>query len=58
MYAEKERWYNKPSLKNRIHAKVLETTEVNLFPLIAQRLQSMEMTDEKIAEQLQGVINE
>ena len=49
VYAEKERWYNKPSLKNRTHAKVLETTEVNLFPLIAQRLQSMEMTDENVA---------
>lgn len=49
VYADKERWYNKPSLKNRTHAKVLETTEVNLFQLIAQRLQSMEMTDENVA---------
>ena len=49
VYADKERWYSKPMLKNRTHSKVLETTNANLFPLIAQRLQSMEMTDENVA---------
>lgn len=49
VYANKGRWYRKPTLKNRTHAKVLETTEVNLFPLIAQRLQTMEMNDENVS---------
>lgn len=49
VYAEKDRWYSRPSLKNRIYAKGLETTSVNLFPFIAQRLLSMEMTDENVA---------
>lgn len=49
VYANKERWYSKPSLKNRTHVKVLETTKVNLFPLIAHRLQTMEMTDDNVA---------
>lgn len=49
VYADKERWYSKPSLKNRTHAKVLETTKTNLFPIITTRLQSMEMTDENVA---------
>lgn len=49
VYADKERWYDKPSLKNNLYAKALETTKVNLFPLIAHRLQSMEMTDENVA---------
>ena len=46
---KKERWYSKPVLKNKTHAKVLGTTNVNLFPLIAHRLQSMDITDENIA---------
>ena len=49
VYADKERWYSKPLLKNKIHAKVLETTKVNLFPLIAYRLHAMNMTDENVA---------
>ena len=49
VYAAKERWYSKPSLKNRTYAKVFETTKVSLFPIIAHRLQSMEMTDENVA---------
>lgn len=49
VYADKERWYSKPSLKNRTHVNILETTEVNLFPLISRRLQSLEMTDDNVA---------
>lgn len=49
VYTDKERWYSKPTLKKRTHAKVLKTTEANLFPLIARRLQSMEMTDGNVA---------
>jgi cold shock CspA family protein len=49
VYADKERWYIQPSLKNKTYAKVLESTKVNLFPLIARRLQSLEMTDENVA---------
>ncbi|MBO7606446.1 MAG: hypothetical protein J6T28_02355 [Paludibacteraceae bacterium] len=49
VYEDKGRWYSKPSLKNSTLLKVLETTEVNLFPLIAHRLQAMEMTDENVA---------
>ena len=49
VYAPKERWYSKPSLQNRTHDKILVTTKVNLFPLIAHRLQSMEISDENVA---------
>ena len=49
VYAVKERWYSKPSLKNKTYAKVLETAKVSLFPIIANRLQSMEMADDNIA---------
>lgn len=49
VYANMGRWYRKPTLKNRLYVKVLETTNVNLFPLIANRLLSMEMTDENVA---------
>lgn len=47
--ANMRRWYSKPTLKNKLYVKVLETTNVNLFPLIANRLLSMEMTDENVA---------
>ena len=46
VYADKERWYHKPSLKNKTYANILETAEANLFPLITRRLQSLEMTDD------------
>ncbi len=49
VYAAKERWYSKPSLKNMTYAKGLESTKVNLFPIIAHRLQSMELADDNIA---------
>lgn len=47
--ANMRRWYSKPTLKNKLYVKVLETTNVNLFSLIANRLLSMEMTDENVA---------
>lgn len=49
VYADKERWYYKPSLKNKTYANILETTEINLFPVIIHRLQALEMTDENVA---------
>lgn len=49
VYADKGRWYSKPTLKNRTHAKVLESTKINLFSIIAHRLQSMEITGDNVA---------
>lgn len=46
--ADNKRWYSKPSLKNRTHAKVLETTNVNLFPLISKKLLTMDIDGENV----------
>ena len=47
-YTDKICWYSKPSLENLTHAKVLETTTTDLFPLIARRLLTLELVDDKI----------
>lgn len=49
VYADKRQWYCKPSLKSAIYTKVLATTWIDLFTLIARRLESMEMKDENVA---------
>ena len=49
VYIDKARWYSKPSLSNETYTMVLKTTTENLFPPIAKRLLSMNMTDENVA---------
>lgn len=48
VYAKTERWYYKPVLQNKIQIKVLESTSVNLFPLIANRLTQLDLSEKDI----------
>lgn len=42
------RWYKKPLLQNLTYRKVLETTHVDLFPLIENRLIGLDLSGENI----------
>lgn len=48
VYAHESRWYNKPTLHNLIHRKVLKSTPVDLFPLIANRLIQLDLSEDNI----------
>lgn len=48
VYAHQSRWYNKPTLHNQAYRKILETTPINLFPLIANRLVQLELLEDAI----------
>lgn len=48
VYSQHFRWYDKPTLQNALYKKVLENTSVDIFTLIANRLSSMELSDNNI----------
>ncbi len=43
-----ERWYYRPSLSNQIYVKALKTTTVDLFPIIANRLENLDLSFDNI----------
>lgn len=47
--AHKSKWYNKPTLHNQAYKKALETTSIDLFPLIANRLAKLNLYDDNIS---------